>query len=258
MVHISFSFLIFFVVFAALGMEQDLTTSFEVDSGTALINGARLAIVPIDLTESASPSSANTICLPVHSSIQQYPTIEIQKADAHIKMGEFYLRAESYDSAIGCFVKAASQSANKIAYARANAYLGKILYCGYGIEANHTVAYSYFRSALLQEDDLWAKAQAWFYLAQMHYFGHLGEKNIGLATEYMEQVVLQNDAPDLQERASQILNIIQSTTAECCICKSNELAEETVLPCYHTFHTACLNRWFEEQRNCPVCRNNDL
>ena len=43
-------------------------------------------------------------------------------------------------------------------------------------------------------------------------------------------------------------------TPECCVCCARNNSESTQLPCGHTFHASCISRWFEESRQCPLCR----
>jgi E3 ubiquitin-protein ligase BIG BROTHER-like protein len=45
-----------------------------------------------------------------------------------------------------------------------------------------------------------------------------------------------------------------SKERECCICKCEyeEGEEVTTLPCFHTFHKACIMRWLENHNTCPV------
>ena len=42
---------------------------------------------------------------------------------------------------------------------------------------------------------------------------------------------------------------------ECPICLES-LGNDTLLhslPCFHTFHEACIRRWFERKQECPMC-----
>jgi SNF2 family DNA or RNA helicase len=43
---------------------------------------------------------------------------------------------------------------------------------------------------------------------------------------------------------------------ECCIClEKAEQKETTWLPCSHSFHTSCIQKWLKVKPECPVCRN---
>ena len=45
-------------------------------------------------------------------------------------------------------------------------------------------------------------------------------------------------------------------SARCAVCLENYEAGETVrhLPCLHTYHMACVDKWLEHSVECPVCR----
>ena len=45
-------------------------------------------------------------------------------------------------------------------------------------------------------------------------------------------------------------------SARCAVCLENYEAGETVrhLPCLHTYHMACVDKWLEYSVECPVCR----
>jgi 23S rRNA A1618 N6-methylase RlmF len=51
---------------------------------------------------------------------------------------------------------------------------------------------------------------------------------------------------------------ISKKNYECSIClqiiKQNEIMRTTI--CNHHFHSNCLDRWFEEKPNCPLCNKN--
>ncbi|KAK7500468.1 hypothetical protein BaRGS_00008375 [Batillaria attramentaria] len=51
-----------------------------------------------------------------------------------------------------------------------------------------------------------------------------------------------------------------STKKEChiCMCHYDEGETERVLPCFHTFHVKCIDKWFEMQATCPVCRESAM
>ncbi|KAK9292716.1 hypothetical protein L1049_020695 [Liquidambar formosana] len=44
-------------------------------------------------------------------------------------------------------------------------------------------------------------------------------------------------------------------SAECVICTTEYTKGDllTTLPCIHQYHSKCINRWFEENKTCPVC-----
>lgn len=46
------------------------------------------------------------------------------------------------------------------------------------------------------------------------------------------------------------------TDDSCAICLKNYKEKETltILFCNHTFHKECIKRWFENNNNCPICR----
>lgn len=52
-------------------------------------------------------------------------------------------------------------------------------------------------------------------------------------------------------------DIVRASTTECSICldKFNDTDKVIVLKCKHYFHKNCIEKWFEEQSTCPICRN---
>ena len=47
-----------------------------------------------------------------------------------------------------------------------------------------------------------------------------------------------------------------SSQKECCICCNIKEKESLKLPCNHTFHKKCINKWIENSLTCPLCREN--
>jgi hypothetical protein len=43
---------------------------------------------------------------------------------------------------------------------------------------------------------------------------------------------------------------------ECCICYDIEEEKGLKLPCEHSFHEKCINKWIENSLTCPLCRKN--
>tara|TARA_B100001989_G_scaffold253128_1_gene238247 strand:+ start:787 stop:1311 length:525 start_codon:yes stop_codon:yes gene_type:complete len=41
---------------------------------------------------------------------------------------------------------------------------------------------------------------------------------------------------------------------ECSICLENVSEDKKILKCGHEFHTVCIDLWFNEKKECPVCR----
>lgn len=40
---------------------------------------------------------------------------------------------------------------------------------------------------------------------------------------------------------------------ECSICLDNITIKRKLLPCNHTFHYKCINKWFKNLHRCPLC-----
>jgi len=40
---------------------------------------------------------------------------------------------------------------------------------------------------------------------------------------------------------------------ECSICLDNITRKRKLLPCNHTFHYKCINKWFKNLHRCPLC-----
>lgn len=53
-------------------------------------------------------------------------------------------------------------------------------------------------------------------------------------------------------------NQVISAKKECTICmEAFQLGEaRTIIPCTHDFHAKCINKWFETNNTCPICRTN--
>jgi hypothetical protein len=41
---------------------------------------------------------------------------------------------------------------------------------------------------------------------------------------------------------------------ECCICLE-EIKDNHKLLCTHSYHKICIDKWFESNQSCPICRN---
>lgn len=50
---------------------------------------------------------------------------------------------------------------------------------------------------------------------------------------------------------------IVNSKMECAICLSSSSFLETViqLECKHSFHSSCIDKWFEVSKSCPLCRS---
>jgi len=40
----------------------------------------------------------------------------------------------------------------------------------------------------------------------------------------------------------------------CCICYEKFYENHVTLPCKHHFHENCIMKWFNQNYNCPLCR----
>lgn len=47
---------------------------------------------------------------------------------------------------------------------------------------------------------------------------------------------------------------VQAEQTTCAICFEELKGDFKILSCQHKFHVGCIDRWFREQQNCPVCR----
>ena len=45
-------------------------------------------------------------------------------------------------------------------------------------------------------------------------------------------------------------------TKQCPICHEEDAVVRHTLPCNHTFHLHCIDRWLKHNRTCPMCRFN--
>jgi len=52
------------------------------------------------------------------------------------------------------------------------------------------------------------------------------------------------------------INEISEDQAKCLVCQEDfEVGEEVrTLPCFHIFHTACIDQWLRTSKECPVCK----
>ena len=84
----------------------------------------------------------------------------------------------------------------------------------------------------------------------------------------VDRIMLDNKKLKEKDKDTQtIIDIIPFTIVEskpktnayrCAICLSNfEIGEKvSALPCCHTYHTECLDKWLVEHLKCPVCNFN--
>jgi hypothetical protein len=54
----------------------------------------------------------------------------------------------------------------------------------------------------------------------------------------------------------EIFGHLEEEYKKCCICISEFEDNEEVrfLPCFHRFHTACIDCWLEKNSRCPLCK----
>ena len=52
----------------------------------------------------------------------------------------------------------------------------------------------------------------------------------------------------------QPVTMASAAHADCTICMCPIGAAATALPCCHSFHTACIDRWLTSSNTCPICR----
>ena len=41
---------------------------------------------------------------------------------------------------------------------------------------------------------------------------------------------------------------------ECCICLDNNKKDLIILKCNHIYHKDCIDKWFDKENSCPLCR----
>ena len=46
---------------------------------------------------------------------------------------------------------------------------------------------------------------------------------------------------------------VPKSEEKCVICLS-EMYDECMMPCNHTFHNRCIQRWIKRHNSCPICR----
>jgi len=71
------------------------------------------------------------------------------------------------------------------------------------------------------------------------------------------QSALQRNTATVKHRSSQSDEGENESQQECSICleQFQEDEELRLLPCFHKYHTACIDRWFQHSPACPICKN---
>ncbi|XP_052771473.1 E3 ubiquitin-protein ligase RNF12-like isoform X1 [Mya arenaria] len=91
----------------------------------------------------------------------------------------------------------------------------------------------------------------------LHYFEH-DEDEINIYGDYLEQ-----DSDNLDDRGLSVealgrlpIKYARATLDVCHVCFENyEVGDlQKVLPCFHLFHSSCIDQWLQESATCPVCR----
>ena len=95
----------------------------------------------------------------------------------------------------------------------------------------------YVRRALLNDVAIWNVVRR----------GHLDRRRVDRPRA---------DRPIVQPRVVVVVSQPVSVLAEnCTICLEAVMrGQEVYLPCTHSYHSECINRWLQTQRTCPICR----
>lgn len=60
------------------------------------------------------------------------------------------------------------------------------------------------------------------------------------------------------ETGSRVRDVLQNLENPCAVCQDSMITGQTVRiinACEHTFHTSCIDTWFQRNVHCPVCRH---
>lgn len=52
-------------------------------------------------------------------------------------------------------------------------------------------------------------------------------------------------------------DVNKDSVTECCICMEevSQGQEVKTMPCLHSFHSACIDRWLKQSGICPICKH---
>ncbi|XP_066506058.1 uncharacterized protein si:ch211-59o9.10 [Hoplias malabaricus] len=80
-----------------------------------------------------------------------------------------------------------------------------------------------------------------------------------LAFEELQGNVAKNalGEADIQRFPTKIYNSAHNagkTDCQICFCDYKEGEKLRILPCFHDYHTKCIDRWLKESSTCPICR----
>ena len=89
-------------------------------------------------------------------------------------------------------------------------------------------------------------------LANLHVYGTTVTNN------FDEPVHVPAPIQDLREKTKTSLFQEDSENINCAICQENIIKNDiirTINLCNHQFHIECIEKWFEKNTKCPICRN---
>jgi hypothetical protein len=84
-----------------------------------------------------------------------------------------------------------------------------------------------------------------------------GNGSRGLAANFMDPVVVR-PTQDQIAAATDVIVLEEPLETNCAICQDRMEAQNPtrkIRACGHSFHTECIDTWFERSVSCPVCRH---
>lgn len=85
----------------------------------------------------------------------------------------------------------------------------------------------------------------------------MGNGGRGLAANFMDPVVVR-PTRDQIAAATDVIVLDEALETNCAICQDRMEAQNPtrkIRACGHSFHTECIDTWFERSVSCPVCRH---
>ena len=80
---------------------------------------------------------------------------------------------------------------------------------------------------------------------------NLGDEDSSVSNENGLDEEITNSFP---KRIVEDINKIKEKNCIICLEEFKKGDELTTVPCFHVFHPNCINKWFENNKSCPICK----
>ena len=124
---------------------------------------------------------------------------------------------------------------------------------------------------VLSDRSIWMNLAERYQVQGVHFAASADGNNVGIPPERLDYLCPQwtyksstenettNAASELSTTNlttnNQACNLMSDEECIICLCQYENKDVLRTLPCQHTFHCHCIDRWFEASMECPMCKN---